>query len=45
MITKKNHIMKHKDDMPVVEMISIDSYNRLFLEWFDGEGFSEDVDI
>ena len=42
---KKNHIMKHKDDMPVVEMISIDSYNRLFLEWFDGEGFSEDVDI
>ena len=42
---KKNHIMKHKDDMPVVEMISIDSYNRLFLEWFDGKGFSEDVDV
>ena len=42
---KKNHVMKHKNDMPVVEMISVDSYKRLFLEWFDGKGFSEDVDV
>lgn len=42
---KKSHILKHKDDMPVVEMISVDSYSRLFLEWFDGKGFSEDVDV